>query len=473
MANKEKQAETIRANWATLALKVLSCVLRDPGASIPVVDIFGGNFQWFPPEYHQVYTTIERCVAAHTPPTPTAVSTASGGVLTIVELDAIAGAWTADNSRFLMANAQALKKMGIVFQLRSLGELASNVTNPEEIDEIISYLEIELQGISASKSLRDASIKTVSEGAWKFSGKAIPTGLPWLDDVMGGLWTGMIGWVAARYKGGKSTLMRALALAAAEAGHPVEIFVAEGSREGVALALEVAVAVRFLLEMENELKNIDLSVIKLSMAHLPEPKVHLSAIEIDALARAKTYVEGLPIRVWDPVDLITNLVTLNYRVRNGKMEHGTEVVFLDYAGLFNVGTPDGIYEKMTGVSTFLQNMAAKEGIAVWALSQKNEAGVKNTGKEGYSPHMVGGGSAPATADLLLQPHILKLPLGYVSGMRVALTHSRWCPPGRGDHALQPSSGAIIDEYVTMKTQVLTEMMDAREYEGDQYAQFGE
>lgn len=467
----------IKANWETLSTRTISCVFVDPGAAIPVIDILGHNLHWIPEVHRPIYQAILECVESDTPVAPNTanVSTKGGGSkdTDLVVLEAIANTWTDQASRDLIQNTNALKALGLMFELRSIGDTLGRVTKPDDVANLIAYTEVALQSVTANRTLRDASAKAASEAAWEFKGHPIKTGLQWFDDLAGGYWTHMITWIAARYKGGKSTVMRNFAKEAAQAGVPIDIFIAEGSREGLALDFQVMLAVEWLLRQGHDVNEISLSKLKVTRSIVTPGEIQLEPVEKEALSMARADFETWPVRIWDAQDGIHNLVNLVYKARISRLEHGTEAIYIDYAQLLSTPGVTGIYEQATNTAVTLQKLAAKEGIAVVAIAQKNERGVTetNTLDGSYSPRISGGGSAASTADFLFQPNITKIGT-LINALMLPLTHSRHTPTGRGAHAIHPGSGLICDKYTSFTQFDLQEMTETAVEEGEQFVQFG-
>jgi replicative DNA helicase len=463
----------LEANWETLATKVISVVLNDPGAIVTVSGIIGHNIHWFPVVHHPVYRSMLICQDANVAPNVTTVSARSGGELSTTYLEALAHTYTDTASRDLEQNAQALKDVGLVFEARGIGEVLSSITRPEELGNITSYVEMSLSGITANRTHRDPNAKAVSEAAHQFEGSIIPTGLTWLDDLIGGLYTGQITWIAARYKGGKSTLLRNLVIAACRAGHHSQVFAAEGSREGFAIDVQVMLAVEHMIDVLGyDPAEIYLSRLKVKRSVLQPDKVRLHPDEIKALAHAKSEFENWPIQVYDAQDGINDLVTLAFKAKTGKLEYSTEAIFLDYAQLFSLAGVSGIYEQAAATAIFLQKLAAQQDLSVTVIAQLNQGGVRDTGKGGHVAAISGGGTAAATADYLFQPDIVRPEGQKFAVMRVPLTHSRHSEPARGAHIVHPQSGLFIDRYLDINPMTLSEMADIASAEGEQWVGHG-
>lgn len=147
--------ETIQANWDTLSGKIIAVILADPAAAFPVIQIIGNHSDWVSPAYRHIYSTVVQCVNNDLNPNTTNIAAQSGGKITIEYLDNISNAlWTNEASRDLVANTEALKTLGIVFNLRETGQALSGITDPTRVAEMINFTELALAEIAANKSKR-------------------------------------------------------------------------------------------------------------------------------------------------------------------------------------------------------------------------------------------------------------------------------------------------------------------------------
>lgn len=469
----DKIAAQLTANWEALAAKVIAVVLTDPGAIITVAGIIGHNIHWMPSEFHNVYRTMLVCQDASVSPNTINVAARSGGQLDGPYLEALAQVYTDQDSRDLGQNTQALKEVGLVFEARGIGEVLTGLTKPEELQAITSYVEMALSAVTANRTHRDPGALSVSQSAWEFEGEIIETGMQWFDELAGGIYTGQINWIAARYKGGKSTLMRNWVNAACRAGVHCQVFAAEGSREGYAIDTQVMLAVEYLIEhLGYDPTDIFLSKQKVKRSVLQPDKVQLSNDENLALVWAKAEFEQWPLQIMDAQDGINDLVTLAYRLKTAQLEHGTKAIFLDYAQLFHVSGIQGIYEQAAATAIFLQNLAAKQQVAVTVIAQLNQGGVKDGSKAGNVANISGGGTAAATADTLFQPDMVRPEGQRFAALRVPLTHTRHTEPAKGVQLVHPQSGLFVDKYMTITAEYLSDMADATIDEGPLTSGFG-
>jgi hypothetical protein len=352
--------------------------------------------------------------------------------------------------------------------MRDIGQALAGLTDPGRVEEIMNFVELALAEVAANKSKRPGDAKSISDKAWEFTGEVFETGMEWFDKHAGGFWTGRITWFPARYKGGKSTLMRNIVLHMLRSGVPCEVFLAEGSQEQFARDIQVMIAVDLMFQSGMSPRDIVLSAdrVALSILHKradikPKYPVVLTQQEKDALKMARQEFETFPLRAWDVQDGIDDLITAAYVTKQGKMEQGTKVVFFDYAQLFRVRGTQGIYESATANAIFLQKLAAKENVSVVVLAQKNEAGVRQTGKENdeYTDNVSGGGAAGATADYTIVPEIIPQENDIISIMKTRLTRSRHTRPAFGVHSIHPGSGMFVDDHFTFTKEDLLAAAD--------------
>ena len=437
MSNNPKALKT---TWQVLGHKVLASILVDHGAVFPVLDVLGNGLHWFMPKQAQVWAGVLQCVEEGIPPTVEAVQTRCG-----VDgyVQAIANQWNDGDNRNVVYHAEELRRLGGLAEFRHVGREILEVTDPGDLVPSVEYASNRLSGVLAATARRNGAAASVSASAWakveKFRGQGIPTGMGWFDEITGGLWTGMNCWMAAAYKSGKSSLMRNLVLAALGAGHAVDVYCAEGSREMFTLDCQAMIATRLLCERgERDKKQLRLSGLFIKRVWRSREAV-LRKEEWEALEEARTEWEGYNARVWDTSDGIRNLGTLRHRVQKSKFDHGSLIHWCDYSQLFGSGRT--LYERQSAVALAVQEIATDEDVMMGMLTQRNEAAIG--GGNTYSAGVKGGGDASAAADFLLMPKIdLEVP-GFLD---VKLKFSRHTAMGQGRHAINPSSGLILDRW---------------------------
>lgn len=432
----------LAATWQTLGHKVLSSVLIDNAAVFPVLDILGRDLLWFPPKQARVWSAILQCVDSNTPPTVEAVTVRCQSGNGYVQ--SIANQWNDDDNRKVVYHAEELRRLGTLAELRRIGRELQAVTDPQDVTAQIEYTGNRLGGLLLVTGNRRGDAKSVSASAWDavemFQGRAIPTGLAWLDEITGGFWPGMNVWVAGAYKMGKSTLLRNCLLYALEQGKPADVHCAEGSRELFALDCQAMIATRLICEWgERDLDKLRLSGLFILRSWKSRDAVY-TADEYNALNQAREIWESYPVRVWDTQDGIRNLATLRHRVQKSALEHGSLVHWGDYSQLFGKGKT--IYERQSATALAVQEIAQEHGVVMCMLAQKNEESIKH-GSNSYSAGVKGGGEAHAAADLLLIP---KIEQDMKARFGVKIKYSRHTGLGNGTHVINRTSGLILDRW---------------------------
>ena len=436
--------------WLTIAHKLLASVLTDHGAVFPIRDVVHATDSWWPGATAAVWRAVLRCVDADTPPTPEAV-------IARLECDAqpgyvksIAAEFNAEDNKRVAYYAQELRRWGMLADYRALGRQMADANDVDKVDDYIHYADVLLGGLGAQTCEREGDALTVSEQAWSEleagNVNLIPTGMDWFDELAGGLWSGMDHCISAAYKMGKSTLMRNWVLTAAEAGHPVDVFNAEGGREMFALDCQAMLATRWLIN--NGVRDLRMSGLFLRRVWAKKETAILKPEELRAVWQAKADWAKLPIWVWDARDGITDLPALAGQVRRSKLEHGMQAAYLDYSQLFGKG--DTIFDRQSATALALQRLAAVENVAVVVLAQLNEATI-NKG-DTHSPGIKGGGDQAAASDFLFTT---KIDEDCPNALTVTLKLSRHTRRGIShDHAIEPASGLLIDKWVQVKREPL-------------------
>lgn len=432
--------------WGTLSRKVLSSVLVDDGAVIPVSDILGGHHNWVAPKERPIWIAVRQCLDANTPPTIEAVTTRVNGGVEPGYIQAIANLFNDDDNRNLIYHTHQLRDLGVLAGLRQLGRELSDFEDIEKVGDAVSRASSELGELLAGKTNRSPLGGDVSKLVWEQmetgDETAIPTGFKWFDDLTGGLWTGMNYWIVAPYKSGKTTVMRNGVINTAQAGHGVGVFCAEGSREMFTLDCQAMIATGVLADQNY--RGDDLRLDGLFIRRFYHRPGVFKSYELNAVNESKRIWDSLPIQLWDKRDGVTNLTTLRYLIKRSKLEYGLRVFWADYSQLFGDGGT--LFERQSETSKAIQDIAASEDVAICMLAQQNEEQVRN-GNEGHSPGVKGGGDAAAAADFLLIPKIDQdNPF-----MELRLKLSRHTRPGKGNHYINRSSGLMMDKWIDVST----------------------
>jgi len=438
----KEQEQALATAWQGLSHKVIASILVDNGAVFPVLDVLGHGMHWFPSKSGQVWRAVLQCVDENVPPTVEAVSIRCDGLAGYAQT--IANQWNEEDNRNVVYNAQELKRVGSLAEIRRLGRELLEVTDPEQVAASIDFAQARLSGILSEVSNRDAAATAVSDSAWdmidRFDGRGVLTGLEWYDEITGGLWPGMNYWVVGNYKAGKTTLMRNCVLTALDKGHAVDCFCAEGSREMFALSCQAMIATALMLDSgERQRHKLRLSALFIMRAWRSKAAVFTKA-ELDALNQARKIWNGYNVRVWDTADGIRNLPTLRHCIQKSKVEHGSRVHWCDYSQLF--GSGETLYERQSKTALLAQEVAQTENVSVVMLAQRNEAAI--SGSDSYSSGVKGGGDANAAADFELMP---KFDETMPNVMSVKLKYSRWTGTGSGEHQMIGACNLIADKWL--------------------------
>lgn len=439
-----KPSENLKTIWKNLAKKIIACLLCDEGAIFPVMEIIQNNEHWFPDKERLIWRAILECVDEMVIPTTEAVGAKLGATIPLAYLQAIASQFNDNDNRQLIYHVEQLRNVGILVSIKRLGKELVGASSTDDIDELSSRVSVELSGLLANRTERQPDTNSIDRTTWAeveaFSGMSIPTGLEWFDNHTGGLWPGMNYWIVAAYKSGKSTIMRNCVLTAAQAGYPTAAYCAEGSREMFELDCLAMLAAGNVLSRDSRLKS-ELRFSGLWIKRFWNKRQSaMKKWEIEAIDCARETWRQLPIRVYDSRDGIKDLTTLHYLIKRDKLKYSTQSAWLDYSQLFGKG--ETIYDRQSNTAQKIQDIASSEMVALAALAQKNEEGVRAKG-ESASPSVKGGGDAPAAADFLLIPEIDKDTGNY---LELRLKFSRHVAPKVGQHVIDPPSGLVLDRW---------------------------
>lgn len=180
----------------------------------------------------------------------------------------------------------------------------------------------------------------------------IRTGLRDLDDITGGLQKSDLIVLAARPGVGKSSLAMTLARNIADAGHRVDIFSLEMSRE----------------------QNVDRLVAMRTGIDLPQVRqLRLNDTGLQAYMEALGWAYSLPIAIDDRAAL--NVADIRARILRSQTKNGPpELVIVDYLQLMgSVRRTENRVQEVSEISRGLKNLAKELNVPVLALSQLSRA----------------------------------------------------------------------------------------------------
>jgi replicative DNA helicase len=432
-----KDDNNLASVWKQLSHKIISSILVDHGAIIPVRDILGDTPFLFPPKEGIIWRLAIDCVEHDTAPTPEAIITRLNGDSPIEYgwVQTLANQWNDDDNRKVIYHAEELRRIGMLARYRAIGRDMSQQTSTDELRDLIEKTESELSKISAIQSGREATAAAIDGAAWaeiaNFQVNNIPSGLDWFDNLGGGFWPGMNYWITAAYKSGKTTVLRNIVKTACEHNIPCAVFCAEGTRELFALSCQAMIATELLVQRGWDYRKPRISGI--FIMRWWQNQTGLMTAEIDAINEARTIWKRWPIHIYDSRDGIRNRATMRFIIKRDKMEYGLKLAGLDYSQLF--GSEATLYERQSATALAVQELATTENIVMIALSQKNEDSIK--GGKTYNTGTKGGGDADAAADAVFIPRIDKDAPGI---MEIELKHSRYTANTAGKHLFNPPSG---------------------------------
>jgi hypothetical protein len=368
--------------------------MSDKGAAVKVFENIGDQGYMFPPKDRPIWAAVKQCFSENQPPLVDAVSVRLNGNSGYARV--IAGQFNDIDNVRLEENLKNLALIGRTMLVRQYGQELTQVT-PSNLEELTQTTINEIGNLTAQRSTVrhdaagiDAELwKRLKENPWQ----PVPTGIKWIDDSIGGLWPTMNFWFVAPYKSYKTSIARNISLHASKSDYPVVFLAAEGERTMFVLDCQVMLATEYLILNGQHYQNVDLDSLKVLRAM--SGRQGLTNVEWDAIEYGRETFKGLPIYVYDSGDNITGIATLKHTVRKAKLEHGAQLVWLDYSQLF--GDSDNVVERGAELSRAIMEIEAKNEVALGLIGQQNEETVKGYNKS-HSPGIKGGGDAPAAAD---------------------------------------------------------------------------
>jgi replicative DNA helicase len=302
----------------------------------------------------------------------------------------------------LVADAAARRRL-----IAAATDALAAAYNPEAADtaaDLIERLErriYDIAGQAAEGGFQDFSTgltKTVvaAEAAHKRSGQltGVGTGLPSLDELLGGLHRSDLIVLAGRPGMGKTALATNIAFAAARA------FRAEPGADGKLVAVEGARVGFFSLEMSFEQLT---TRIVAEQADLPGERVRrgqLTNVELDRLLTVAQHLRNLPLYVDETPAL--SIAALRSRARRLKRQHGLDLVVVDYLQMLDGShRKDGRVQEVSEVSRGLKTLAKELDVPVLALSQLSRAVENRTNNRPQLADLRDSGTIEQDADVVM------------------------------------------------------------------------
>jgi len=301
-----------------------------------------------------------------------------------------------DNLR-LKENLEVFVEIGKGFHLKAIGKKLESI-DPNNYGDNVRHLLTTIENTLVDDRNNIYTMQDINHElddmllSGRFS--PVPTGINWIDQSLGGFFTGMNFWIVAPYKSYKTTIARNIILHAARNNYPVALMAAEGTKTQTALDFRVMIATEYMMKMGYDFRDITLDSKRvLNSVH---GRMVLNDIEKEALEYGKKHLSDLPIYIYDATDNITDLIVLKHKIKQLKIKHDIKMVWLDYSQLFG-DDRQGFVERADNVARAIQKYAVIFNVVMCAISQQNEEAVKGLNNS-HSPGIKGGGGAPAAAD---------------------------------------------------------------------------
>ena len=449
--------------WQVRADQVLAVLLKDEGAWMRARFEYGLQ-QWnFPAGiWRDTFKAIDALRIAHEPVHLTAVHDRCDGKVPLEWIgqrvylysEALGGEVLVSNIRALQSHGtRATQLATLEYGLQSLKDADSEDRRAEVVGEVITNLSLDLQVSfqDATAEAVGARFKTMMEEPPE---RLMKTGVDFIDKVTGGFQHEQIWWLVGAYKSMKSSLMRNIAVNAAELGASVTIATLEGSQAVVTAQIISMFAAQWLLK-EGHYHKAD--------SH-GRPMNHITPIMLLRLRnRYKTVLHPLQVaavsagvlrftrlskslRIYDTTEQngkLSDMASVQTLVRRDKQMYGLDVLFLDYLQRIEGGGA-ALYDRVANHALALQGLALKNGICAVVLAQRNEQAIG--GGDSYSPGVKGGGDPAATADyLFIMGHNKPTDNGEPdTAMHVELRLARFAPAGsKAELPVHAPSGWIL------------------------------
>lgn len=276
-----------------------------------------------------------------------------GGTSALADL--LAGSSLSGCESYAGIVAEHAKRRRVIALCNDVGDAAYGGTKP---DELLIRLTSEADAIAVSAqgtaaSLGDAIGEALESAHAAQSRRAsggtlgVPTGLPALDNAIGGLLPGRLYGVAARPGIGKTALLNQIGIHAALRGHPGLIVSAEMTRAELA-ARSVA-------------NHVKINFTRFMRGHNQE------LIQAEA-GLSDRKLQSLPL--WLDTETI-HLEGILARITEYKHKHGIEWAAVDHIGLLETGETQSRNDHIGKITRALKRATKRLNIGIIAVSQLN------------------------------------------------------------------------------------------------------
>ncbi|MBU3091137.1 replicative DNA helicase [Clostridium sp. CM028] len=311
---------------------------------------------------------------------------ASGGITYISEISNSIPS-TANLSSYIkiVEDKSTLRKL-----IRASTEIMENCYNKQDdVEAVMDLAEQKVFNISQKKNAGDFEpMNTVLERGFLeieriFNNKGettgISSGFPELDDKTAGFQKGDMILIAARPSMGKTTFALNLAeYAALRQGKSVAVFSLEMSKEQLSYKLLCSEA------------NVDMS--KLRHGDLEDRDWENIAKASGPLAAAKIFIDDTAG---------TSVMDMRSKCRKLKMEHGIDLIVIDYLQLMTGSNTESRQQEVSEISRSIKALAKEMQCPVIALSQLSRAPEQRTDHRPMLSDLRESGSIEQDADLVM------------------------------------------------------------------------
>lgn len=431
---------TTARTQAEIERTIITVLLNDDHAIVPVMGALDGPEMFATPEYSRVYAAVLALLRENIVPNVYTVADRAG--LALETLQDIARPYNTKASREVLylcdIVAREYRKRSVQQALAEAQDMLA--ANPDDLDGYATHVMQMISTASDRKTLRDPAIAAVTErldvdiAAAQDGMAGYETGLPWLDDKTGGLQKAHVWVLAAPYKGRKTSLARNLILPALRQGAGVDWFALEGSQTASAAALQAMLATDRLRQWG-----------QMTEAGLSETYVMRgmrTPVQQEALAEARRELNGFNLRIYDGRDRISSAERIATLVKRDQLVADMRIFVVDFLQRLGTGK---LFDRMEAATNVLQTLIQESGVTGILITQLNESAIwtmRDDGDESYSPGVKGGGDVPAAADYLITTRY-RSDAPEMLGVNLKL--ARFAQPGKCNYGINPSSGLILQQ----------------------------
>jgi len=378
---------------------VLGALFIDSDSIIKIADLLSPE-DFYDPAHREIYTAIQSLYHRHQPIDLLTVSTelkdseritAAGGSAYLAELTT-----AVPTSSNIIQYAQIVKKKSTLRKMIRAGHAVAGFGFDEDapIEELLEKSEKELFHISQTflkdkfthiKDVLSARFERFAEmheakGEEKFKG--VPTGLHALDMRLSGLQPSDLVVIAARPGMGKTSLMLNIAQnAAIRFGKTIGIFSLEMSKEQLVDRLFAAM--------------LGVDSWKLQRGKMEESDFQRMGPIMDELNKANIFID-------DTVS--ASISELRAKARRLKMEHGLDLIIVDYLQLMSTGNisyAGNRVQEISEISRSLKQLGRELHVPILAASQLSRAVESRPGNIPQLSDLRESGSIEQDADVVL------------------------------------------------------------------------